>query len=365
VAVHHVWQQLLLDQATTGRGVRVAILDTGLDLSHPDFTGRVDLASSRSFSSVSDDLNDVAMHGTHVAGIIAGDGRASGGLYPGVAPDAELVVLKISARGRALEGNAIAAIGHAMDVGVDIINYSNGYDPEVGPPPWIWPIEHSGIEEALQEAEKAGILCVVAAGNSGSASGSINRPGGLECVLTVGALEGAGSTMRVYDRSSRGPFRRSRTVPRGTVRRYDHGIDSVDETVRKPDVVAPGQVVSARSRTAVPSDRFEERAREMFETRDPDYVSMTGTSQATAVVSGLAARLISLARQHGVNLGSNPAAILRTLMTRAAMTLNDTREASGRGLILWPLLQQVLKDYHEDGDYRALVDTGEYPKVLR
>lgn len=179
-------QLLLRDNAPTGRGVRVAVLDSGVDLSHPDLKDAVDLATSAT-TTITDSLDDVCYHGTHVAGVIAGRGVASSGRFRGVAPAAELVVLKINMNGRGSASWAIAAIELALQARVDIINYSvsfspTGMDSPPGPAPWMWPPSND-LEEAFAEAARQGVLCVVAAGNDGPSHASINSPGGMEEAL--------------------------------------------------------------------------------------------------------------------------------------------------------------------------------------
>ena len=118
----------------SGRGVRVAVLDTGIDLRHPDLSGRINAELSQSVSSRGD-IEDRNGHGSHIAGIIGGTGSASNGLYRGVAPECELIVLKIAEQHKAPEGNAAAAIAAAIEAKVDIINYSHGHVPAVGAAP--------------------------------------------------------------------------------------------------------------------------------------------------------------------------------------------------------------------------------------
>lgn len=343
--MHHVREQLGFTEpiVATGRGVRVAVLDTGIDASHADVGGQFDVAASRSFAERAD-LEDRNGHGTHIAGIIGGTGKASGGLYRGLAPECDLIVYKIANQRRALEGNAIAAIEAAIDARADIINYSHGFVPssDVHPPPWLWPRSHALIEHAFQLASEAGILCVVAAGNCGPNEGSITRPGGLPCVLTVGSVD---RRHRPLPASGQGPFRRSESVRIGDVVRYDRFLHLTVEEYRKPDVVAPGVVCAARAIDSPYDDTTDER--------DPLYTTMNGTSQATAVVSGLAALLLELVARNGVDLGPSRARTLHRLFRHAAI---PTREGdAGTGIPIWPNLVGVLRDFASDPSYRTQV----------
>jgi subtilisin family serine protease len=332
-------------EAPTGRGIRVAVLDTGADLSHPDLRGRVNETLSRSFTLRSD-IDDRNGHGTHIAGIIGGTGRKSSGNYRGVAPECEIVVLKIAEQGSGYEGNAVAAIEAAIAVRADIINFSHGIRPrQIGQAPWLWPEQLSTIEEALEDANNEGILCVVAAGNEGPDEGSITCPGGLQHVLTVGSIS---SAARVLENSSRGPFRRSSTLRAGGVTRFDRIQHTDVRTVRKPDLVAPGEIVAPRANGCLLTGAPE--------LDDPDYVLLKGTSQATALVSGLAALVLETVRSTGIDLGASPTNTLRTLFANAAIRPENSRpEEVGSGLTFWPNLVGVLRDYHADESYRRQV----------
>lgn len=337
---------LSLDAPVTGTGVRVAVLDTGIDEAHPDLAGRFNVDLSRSFTTKAE-IADRNGHGTHVAGIIGGTGKESNGLYRGIAPDCELVVYKIAEQKHGPEGNAAAAIEAAIDAGVDVINFSHGFVPRVGEPPWVWPEVLTLLEETFSAAADAGILCVVASGNSGPLEGSITRPGGLECVLTVSGL---GPELVPLRNSSRGPFRRCDGLRPGGVTRYDRISHTDVRILRKPDLAAPGLVIAPR-------------AARCFHTEDPDagtedpyYVALSGSSQATAVVTGLAALLIQLVKQKSVDLGENRVRTIHRLITHAAVpTALASPNEVGAGLPFWPNIVARLEDFMCDSLYRDQV----------
>jgi subtilisin family serine protease len=234
----------------TGAGVTVAVLDTGVDRTHPDLAGKV--AASRNFTGEADD--DLVGHGTHVASTIVGSGAASGGRYRGVAPDATLLSGKVCSRGGCPESAMIAGAQWAVDAGARVVNLSVG-GPDT---PEIDPVE--GAVDRLS-AER-GTLFVVAAGNAGPDEGTVESPASATGALAVGAVDDGD---QVAEFSSRGP------------RLGDGGL--------KPEVTAPGVgIVAARARHGSLGDPA-----------DDGYASMSGTSMATPHVAGAAALL---AQQH-------------------------------------------------------------------
>ncbi|MQA96365.1 MAG: S8 family serine peptidase [Streptosporangiales bacterium] len=224
----------------TGKGVTVAVLDTGIDTGHPDLAGKV--VAARDFTGAG--LADQHGHGTHVASTVAGSGKASGGTYKGVAPGARLASGKVlDADGFGLESWIVAGMQWASStVKAKVVNLSlGGTDtPDVDP-----------MEQAVNELTATdGTLFVVAAGNEGELGlQTITSPGSATSALTVGAVN---YSDRLAAWSSRG------ALPDGTI---------------KPDVTAPGVSIDAAGAG----------------TRG--YVNFSGTSMAAPHVAGAAAIL--------------------------------------------------------------------------
>jgi minor extracellular serine protease Vpr len=174
-----VW--LLLDskgENVTGKGVMVAVLDTGVDYRHPDLGGGKGTGYKvfRGYDFVNDDFDpmDDDGHGTQMAGIIAANGDLKG-----VAPDATLLAYKVlDSSGAGDTAATIAAIEAAINEGADIISMSLG---------GILDTTNEPLAEAVNRALDAGVIVVAAAGNDGPLIGSIRDPGSYERVITVGA----------------------------------------------------------------------------------------------------------------------------------------------------------------------------------
>ncbi|GAB3329810.1 S8 family serine peptidase [Micromonospora halotolerans] len=229
----------------TGTGVRVAVLDTGIDATHPDLVDRV--AESAVFVP-GEELADRVGHGTHVASTIAGTGAASGGREKGVAPDARLVVGKVlSDAGSGQDSWILAGMEWAArDADAKIINMSLGStQPSDGTDPLSQSVNSLSAE--------TGALFVISAGNNG-APGSVSTPGAADAALTVGAVD-ADDKLAYF--SSQGP--------------------RIGDEAVKPELTAPGVGVLA--------------ARSQYTAGEGAYRSMDGTSMAAPHVAGAAALL--------------------------------------------------------------------------
>lgn len=280
----------------TGRGVTVAVLDTGVDVNHPDLVGRV--AEARNFSEEAEP-GDIVGHGTHVASIIAGSGAASGGKYRGVAPDATLVSGKVCELYGCTESAILAGLQWAaVDKQADVVNISlGGYDtPEIDP-----------LEEAVNTlTAQTGTLFVIAAGNDYT-DASVGSPGSADAALTVGAVD---RDDKLADFSSRGP--------------------RVGDDAVKPDITAPGvEIVAAKG-----------AGTELGTPVGEHYVSASGTSMATPHVVGAVALL---GQQHP---DWSAAQFKATLMASAKPdpTLTAYQQGAGRVDVARAITQPVTTD---------------------
>jgi subtilisin family serine protease len=264
---------------STGTGVVVALMDSGI-AAHPDLPAGKVRARVNFAGNIGVGL-DPAGHGTHLAGIIAGNGSA----FRGVAPDARLVDIRV------LDQNGDGTL-HSVVAGFDwllknrtalrirVLNLSLGTTQRSS--------YHSDILAALAEsAWFAGIAVVAAAGNDGPVPGTIATPGADPFIITAGSLDDQGTPATQDDResafSSRGPTR---------------------DGFAKPDVLAPGRrVVSLRAsgtlleptdpEHAVTSTNMSTRSNANSRNNANLYVRMSGTSVSSAMVSGVAALILS------------------------------------------------------------------------
>ncbi|WP_329155048.1 S8 family serine peptidase [Streptomyces anulatus] len=264
-----------------GKGVKVAVLDTGIDLGHPDVKDRVTVA--RSFVP-GEEVEDGNGHGTHVASTIAGSGAASGGAYKGVAPGADLLIGKVLGNdGSGADSGIIEAMEWAKDQGADVVSMSLGT-----------PYGDSGSDPMSLAVDalsaNGGPLYVVAAGNAG-AEGSVSAPGSAEKALTVAAVNKSDARASF---SSQGPLTRSHAL--------------------KPDISAPGVDIVAAASQSVPG------------WTGGMYRSMDGTSMATPHVAGAAA---ILHQQHPDWTGEQ----LKDALMSTSKELADTPYSMGTGRV--------------------------------
>ncbi|MFC5847234.1 S8 family serine peptidase [Deinococcus petrolearius] len=176
----------------TGRGVKVAVLDTGVDLAHPDLT--VLPGNAVSFVASEPDAHDGHGHGTHCAGVVAGRARPAGGRRYGVAPEVTLLVAKVlGSDGRGTDDQIIDAIDWATDQGAEILSMSLGSARPAGSPPSV---RYEVIARRLLDQ---GVLLVAAAGNESlrpEVVAPVGNPAACASVLAVGAVDGRGRVAR-------------------------------------------------------------------------------------------------------------------------------------------------------------------------
>ena len=157
-----------------GTGIKIAVIDTGVDFNHPDLLGWIDgkVVGGYNFIQEGEPPLDKDGHGTQVAGVIAADGQAKG-----VAPKAKILAYKVSEDGEGVSSELITrAINKAIDDGADIINISLGLNKT-----------NAKIERAITSAVEKGMFVVVAAGNDGPDFKTIGSPGRNLGAVTVGA----------------------------------------------------------------------------------------------------------------------------------------------------------------------------------
>ena len=158
-----------------GDGILIAVIDTGINYSHPDLFGFEEdgkVVGGHNFLDPGQPPLDTNGHGTHVAGIIAADGEISG-----VAPGARLLAYKVSEDGEGVSSDLIvASIDMAASSGADIINISLGVNKT-----------NDAIDAAVSRAAKMGVVVVAAAGNDGPDYRTIGSPGRNPLAITVGA----------------------------------------------------------------------------------------------------------------------------------------------------------------------------------
>ncbi len=268
-----VWRQL----GVTGKGVGVAIIDSGI-APHPDLAGRIVAAvdfTSGGTGTVLVPPADPGGHGTHVAGLVAGDGTASGGAYAGVAPGANLIDVRvIGATGATNVSTLIAGMQwvlvHRADYNIRVVNLSAG-----------GPVTMSYRDDPLATAAEvlvfAGIAVVVSAGNEGPKERTITSPGTDPYVITVGGIDDSGSATLDDDALASWSSR---------------GITPVDG-LAKPDLVAPGRkIVSLRSPGSTLDQELPDRLVAGLDPLAPAYFRLSGTSMAAPVVTGVVALML-------------------------------------------------------------------------
>jgi serine protease AprX len=317
-----IWNSRSSGRESIGTGIGVAVIDTGIQGDLPDF--RVSQSDSRSRVIASAVVNPNATtpgdeygHGTHVAGIVAGNGTARPssdplyGKYVGVAPGANLISIKASDD----EGNATAidvidglqfAIDHKSDYNIRVVNLSLSEEEPSS-------YKTNPLNAAVEQAWNAGIAVVAAAGNRGTAADAVHyAPGNDPFVITVGAADDRGTVDRGDDVSASWS-----------------SIGTTQDGHAKPEFLAPGaHIVSTLS----PGSKVTEMCSSCLV--DDKYFRMGGTSMATAVASGTAALMIE----------NEPALTPNKVKSAIAENLRDV---PGPGSVLDALEADKASDHEE------------------
>lgn len=347
--------RLALDEKYSGKGVRIAFLDSGF-YPHPDLTepwDRIiayhDLAGERAELDAADSVELWQWHGTQTSVACAGNGHLGDGVYRGLAHQAELVLVKASVNGRITEESIAEGIRWVIAnrelYDIRVLNISLGGDEDV-------PCSLSIVDQAAEEAVAAGIVVVVAAGNSGAEGRHSIPPANAPSVITVGGYhdnnQPDGDALDLYE--------------------SNYGV-TADGTV-KPEIVAPARWVAAPilpgtpsyesanalSRlAAAPDYQLPSLARELAETAGLDepapdadladlreqieealqdgkviaahYQHVDGTSFAAPIVSSIVAQMIE------ANPALTPAAVKSILIATAQRIPGASVLRQGYGMV--------------------------------
>jgi serine protease AprX len=280
----------IINMGYTGQGIGVAIIDSGVKTNHPDlanpgYSGGSRVVYSQSFIPGLD-ASDQYGHGTHVAGIIAGNGYVSGNWMLGVASRANIVNLRVlDAFGAGTDSAVISAIQRAIQLkntyNIRIINLSLGR--RISESYTLDP-----LCQAVEQAWKAGIVVVVAAGNYGrddtfntDGYGTITAPGNDPYVITVGAMN----------------TRATDTTSDDIMTSYSSKGPTLLDHVIKPDLVAPGnRIVSLLARGSTLDTLYPQNqlSPSLYGSNSSTayYTFMSGTSMAAPIVSGSVALML-------------------------------------------------------------------------
>jgi serine protease AprX len=307
VGAPDAWRQF----GVTGKGIGVAIVDSGI-APHADIAGRIVAAVDFTGSSGTELVPpaDPGGHGTHVAGLVAGDGTASAGAYTGVAPGANLVDVRvIGPSGSSSVSTVIAGmqwvLTHRADYNIRVVNLSAGAPVTVS-------YRDDPLATAVEVLVFAGITVVVSAGNAGPKKSTITSPGSDPYVITVGGIDDNGTATRADDALASWSSR---------------GVTRIDGLM-KPDLAAPGRnVVSLRSPGSTLDLTGADRLVAGLDPLAPAYLRLSGTSMAAPIVSGVVALMLEARPE------LTPAQVKHRLMSTATALPFGFPTGTGKGMV--------------------------------
>jgi serine protease AprX len=280
-----------INGGVTGKGIGVAIVDSGI-YAHPDLAGRIaaqvdftggtvtstNTVTGQTTTTTSGTVglgSDPGGHGTHVAGLVAGNGASSGSAYTGVAPEATVLDVRVirsdgsSNTGIVLQGLQWV-LAHKNTYNIKVVNMSLGA-------PVTKSYKLDPLATAAQVLTFAGITVVVSAGNSGPNSTTITSPANDPFVISVGAVDdnatadGTDDTIATFSSRGKTPF----------------------NSLAKPDVAAPGRkMVSLRAPGSTLDSLYPERRVATSDGSEPAYFTLSGTSMSAPVVAGTVALML-------------------------------------------------------------------------
>lgn len=279
----------------TGKTVTISILDTGICPVNDFCMPHNRIIAFKDFTTNKREPYDDNGHGTHVSGIAGGNGFLSGGKYMGIAPECNIIALKIlDATGKGNSADVLAGLQWILDnkdkFNIRVINLSIGTKDE-GP--------NDPLIRAVEKLWDSGIVVVIAAGNNGPNKSSVTSPGICKKVITVGASDDH-KTVNIWgdsliNFSGRGP---------------------TSECIIKPDVIAPGaNIISCLSKEV-----------KNLKSVDNNYAMMSGTSMSTPIVTGAIALLLDRFPQLSPNQ-------VKLRLKRSTINLNYPQNQQGWGLI--------------------------------
>ncbi len=299
--------QLISETGLSGKGVTVAVVDSGIADKHPDFmAGNQSRVIANTFFGNQGSAKDLYGHGTHVAGIIGGNGTASSGNFRGMAPEVNLINLKVSDKdGMTYESSVLESLQWVYNnkelYHIRVVNISMNSTVAQS-------YHTSPLDAAVEVLWFNGVVVVVSAGNNGTGEGSVTiyPPANDPFVITVGATEDKGTPSLEDDFLA-----------------VFSAYGTTSDGFAKPELVAPGRNLiaplsdkAATAYTAHPLHRVGD-----------SYIRMSGTSMSAPVVSGAVALLL----QDEPSL--NPDQVKYRLMATACQAWNYDPLKAGAGYL--------------------------------